>query len=107
VRQRLALAVLAAVVVAPPTAGAATKSVGVDSQAFTPASISIRKGDRITFTWLAGYHNVRRVSGPAFKGIPSRTSGSVTRKFTAVGKYRLVCTWHRDIGMYLTVRVRA
>ncbi len=91
----------------PAAADGATRTVGVDSQAFTPASISIRKGDRIRFTWIAGFHNVRRVAGPSFRGIPSRSSGSVTRRFTAVGRYRLVCTWHRDIGMYLTVRVRS
>ncbi len=56
---------------------------------------------------MAGFHNVRRVSGPSFTRISSRDRGSVKRTFTKVGRYRLVCSIHRDLGMFLTVRVKA
>ena len=61
---------------------------------------------RIRFRWVSGFHNIRRVSGPSFTRIKSRDRGTVRRAFTEVGRYRLVCTIHRDLGMYLTVRVK-
>jgi plastocyanin len=38
--------------------------------------------------------------------VKARTTGSVRRTFPTIGRYRLVCTIHRDLGMYLTVRVK-
>jgi plastocyanin len=107
VRLRIALllAVLTAVVAAPAATGA-TKTVRLDSSSFTPGTITLHAGDGIRFRWISGLHNVRRVSGPAFTKIRSRDRGTVRRTFTTVGRYRLVCTLHRDLGMYLTVRVR-
>ena len=93
--------------VAVPVASGATRTVKLQSQSFGPRTIAIHRGDRIRFRWVTGFHNVRRVSGPAFRKIASRDRGSVTRAFTRTGRYRLVCSIHRDLGMYLTVRVRA
>ena len=106
-RGRLALliAVLTAAVVAPAASGA-TKSVRLQSSSFAPGAITIHRGDAIRFRWASGLHNIRRVSGPAFTRIKSRDRGTVRRAFTRVGTYRLVCTLHRDLGMYLTVRVK-
>jgi plastocyanin len=107
VRSRLALTLAAvAVAVAAPTAGAVTKSVRLESKAFAPATITIHAGDGIRFKWISGYHNIRRVSGPSFTKVKSRSTGTVRRTFPAIGRYRLVCTIHRDLGMYLTVRVK-
>jgi plastocyanin len=107
VRARTTLVLVAlTVAVAAPGAGAATKSVRLESKSFAPGSITIHAGDGIRFRWISGLHNIRRVSGPSFSRIPSRDRGSVRRAFTKVGRYRLVCTLHRDLGMYLTVRVR-
>jgi plastocyanin len=97
-------AVLLAVV---PAASGATRTVRLQSDAFAPSSITIHKGDAIRFRWVTGFHNVRRVSGPTFKRISSRGGGTVRRTFTKVGRYRLVCSIHRDLGMFLTVRVKA
>ena len=63
--------------------------------------------DKIRFRWVSGFHNVRRVSGPTFTKIESRDRGTVARAFTKTGRYRLVCTIHRNLGMFLTVRVKA
>ncbi len=64
------------------------------------------RGDGIRFRWISGYHNIRRVSGPSFTKVKSRDRGTVRRTFPTIGRYRLVCTIHRDLGMYLTVRVK-
>ena len=105
-RTALTLAALT-VAVAAPTAGAVTKSVRLESKTFAPATITIHAGDGIRFKWISGYHNVRRVSGPTVReGARAASTGSVRRTFATVGRYRLVCTIHRDLGMYLTVRVK-
>ena len=105
VRTTLVLAAVTAAVAAP-VATAATRTVRLESKAFAPASITIRAGDGIRFRWISGYHNIRRVSGPSFTRVRERDRGTVRRTFPKVGRYRLVCTIHRDLGMYLTVRVK-
>ena len=106
-RFRLALALAAlSVAVAVSTASGATKSVRLESSSFSPGTITIHAGDGIRFRWISGLHNIRRVSGPSFTKIRSRDRGTVRRTFPTAGRYRLVCTLHRDLGMYLTVRVR-
>jgi plastocyanin len=107
VRIRTALVLIGLTVVASaPAATGATKTVRLDSSSFTPGTITIRAGDGIRFRWISGLHNIRRVNGPAFTKIKSRDRGTVRRTFTTAGRYRLVCTLHRDLGMYLTVRVK-
>lgn len=106
-RTRIALSLAAlTVAVAAPAADAVTPSVRLESKRFAPAAITIHAGDGIRFRWMAGYHNIRRVSGPSFTTVKSRSTGAVRRTFRTIGRYRLVCTIHRDLGMYLTVRVK-
>ena len=106
--QARSLLVLAAVVrAAVPAASGATRTVKLQSESFAPKTITIHRGDAIRFRWVTGFHNVRRVSGPSFTRISSRDRGTVKRTFTKVGRYRLVCSIHRDLGMFLTVRVKA
>ena len=106
--QARSLLVLSAVLLAVvPAASGATRTVRLQSDAFAPRSITIHRGEKIRFRWVTGFHNVRRVSGPSFTRISSRDSGTVKRTFTKVGRYRLVCSIHRDLGMFLTVRVKA
>lgn len=104
-RTALTLAALTVAVAAPP-ASSATRTVRLESSSFAPRSLTIHAGDVVRFRWVAGLHNIRRVSGPSFVKVRSRDRGSVRRSFPAVGRYRLVCTLHRDLGMYLTVRVK-
>ncbi len=106
-RTRTAL-ILAALIVAAlaPAASGATRTVKLQSKSFAPGTITIHAGDGIRFRWMSGFHNIRRVSGPSFTKVKDREGGSVRRSFTKVGRYRLVCTLHRDLGMYLTVRVK-
>lgn len=105
-RLRPILAVIVAAAVLVPAADGATRTVRLESRSFAPHAITIHKGDRVRFSWAAGLHNVRRVSGPAFTKIRQRDRGTVQRTFSTVGRYRLVCSLHRDLGMYLTVTVK-
>ena len=94
----LATAVVALAVTASPVA-AATKSV---SWGFgSSGTISIKKGDKINFSWSSGGHNV---VGPGFSSGGARTSGSYTRTFSSKGSFSVYCAPHRSI-MKVTVKV--
>jgi len=98
------VAVLALLVAAIP-AFAATKTVRVADDVFSPKSVSIRKGDTLRFRWTGKHpHNVVRTSGPRFTAIGIRRSGTVSRRLNRRGTYRLVCTVHPGMRMTATVR---
>lgn len=110
------VALLAALVVAAvpaaadsePAGVAATKSVTVGDNFFSPTSRSIKRNDSIRFSWNGtdNRHNVAVRSGPAkFKSKTRRGSYTYTRKFGTKGTYKLYCTLHPD-SMKATVKVR-
>ena len=101
----LAVATAGAVALAAVPAFAATKSIRVADNEFRPSSTTMSRGDTVRFRWVGDApHNVTRVRGPRFKTISNRDSGSVSRRLTRRGTYRLVCTIHA--GMDLRIRVR-
>ena len=84
---------------------AATKSISVADDVFKPKSTTVSKGTTVRFRWTGkNPHNVVRTSGPSFSQIGTRTKGSVSRKLSKKGTYKLVCSIHP--GMNLTIRVR-
>jgi plastocyanin len=105
VKKIIALGAVAAVAVCAVPAFAATRTVRVDDNVFRADALSVRKGDTVRFRWVGDApHNVTRTGGPSFRTIPNRRSGTVSRKLTRAGTYRLVCTIHP--GMDLRIRVR-
>jgi plastocyanin len=92
-----------AAVVAP--AFAATRTVAVKDDFFSPKSMTVAKGTTIRWVWQGeAPHNVTVVSGPVKFRSGNKTSGSYTRKLTRSGTYKLVCTIHS--GMNETIKVR-
>ena len=90
-----ALAVLAAAV----PALAATRTINVDDNVFSPRSVTVNKGDKLRFRWVGeAPHNVKA----AGINIGIRRSG--TRTVTARRSGRLVCTIHPGMTMRLRVR---
>jgi plastocyanin len=101
----IALGAAVAVAGAAVPAYAASRTVRVDDNVFRPSSLSAKKGDTIRFRFVGNaQHNVRRASGPSFRAIPNRRSGTVSRRLTRKGTYSLVCTIHP--GMDVRIRVR-
>ncbi len=94
-----------ALVLAAPGAARPVKTVRLSGQSFSAPAIAIRKGGIVRFVWASGFHNVTRASGPKFKLISSRGSGTVARIFAVRGKYRLFCSIHGP-AMHVTVTVR-
>lgn len=98
----LALAAVAAVLAAPSLA--ATRSVSVKNNFFTPRSVSISKNTTVRWVWRGGgRHNVVVSSGPVHFRSSIRRSGTYRHKFSRRGTYRILCTVHS--GMTMTVRV--
>jgi len=104
-KKLLGVAAALALLLAAVPAVAATRTVEVDDNVFEPRSTSVRKGDTVRFRWVGrAPHDVVRVGGPRFSTIGTRRSGTVSRRLTRTGTYRLTCTIHP--GMNLRVRVR-
>lgn len=79
-------------------------NVEVEGDRFTPASITIKVGQTVRWTWAGGAHNV--VSGPdcgtedgAFKSGSPVAGGTFDHKFEAAGTFPYYCTPHCQMGM--------
>ena len=80
-------------------------AVTVKSNEFVPASLQIKVGDEVTWTWAGGNHNV--VSGAGCMPDGKFTSGNPTgtvgttfkRKFDTAGTFEVYCDPHCAGGM--------
>jgi plastocyanin len=105
VKKLIALGAAGAVALTAVPALAATRTVRVDDNVFRADSVSLKRNDTIRFRWVGeAPHNITRTRGPSFRTISNRKRGTVSRRFTRRGTYRLTCTIHP--GMDLRVRVR-
>ena len=102
----LALATATVLLLAAAPASAAVRTVKVGDNVFSPRTMTVNRGDTVRFRWVGdGLHNVVRTSGPSFRTIGFRRSGTVSRTLTRRGTLRLACTVHLP-GMRLTITVR-
>jgi plastocyanin len=100
---------LALAVAALPAAGAAgssAKTVTLKNIVFSPKSVSIAKGTKVTFAFRddGTTHNVTSTGSKRFKTIADRSSGSQSRTFSTAGTYRYQCTLHPGMSGRITVR---
>src|SRR4051812_34334293 len=99
----LALAATAAFLAVP--ALAATRSVSIRDDFFSPRSLSISKNTTVRWVWRGhSRHNVAVASGPDHFRSGLHRTGTYRHRFSRRGTYRIVCTVHS--GMRMTVRVR-
>ncbi|CAA9394799.1 MAG: hypothetical protein AVDCRST_MAG64-1373 [uncultured Phycisphaerae bacterium] len=102
----LSLIVVAVLAAAAPAGAERTKGVSLADVEFKPGTVTIRRGDRVRWTWKDGPtpHNVRSRGSRRFKGSSTKTDGTHSARFRRRGTYRYVCTVH--IGMDGKVVVR-
>ncbi len=105
VKKLLAFAALAALIL-PASAGSATseratKRVSAYNNYFSPKSVKVRKGTRVTWVIRKGVHNVR---GKGLKSANLTKGHTYTKKFKRGGTYRYVCTLHRGMNGKVVVR---
>jgi plastocyanin len=121
VRRRALIAALAVCAVAVPAAVAApdaalrkTVHVTVADDYFSPTSVKIKKGSKVSYDWSdanVDSHNVKLTKGPKgvkkgdFKSATGAIGISFKPKFKVAGKYHFVCTIHRAV-MQMDVTVK-
>ncbi len=109
-RRLCAAAVAAALVVAvaaPAVASAPAKkaTAKVGNYWFRPGKLTVKRGTKVTWHFVAGLHNVVVNKGPAkFNSGFRRAPTSFSFVFKKAGVYHLVCTIHQ--GMNETVIVK-
>jgi plastocyanin len=90
-----------------PTKGK-TREVGVQSDYYDPAKLTIHVGDKVKWVWHASgfaLHDVYVDSGPTTFNSPTQAGGTFSQTFKKAGTYKLYCTQHEeDMTMTLVVR---
>jgi plastocyanin len=101
----LPLAILFGLLLAPMPANAAGQQVMIMGYAFSPANLTVRAGDSITWTnHDQAAHDVAVSSGPAAFHSPLLSTGqSWTFTFTAAGSYAYICSVHPDMRAQIVV----
>ncbi len=104
----LAAAAIAAgaVIAVPALAATPTRTVKVLDFKFTPKTVTVKKGTKVTWKWGGKVvHNVVVEKGPAKFASKLMTKGSFSKTLTRTGTYNIVCTIHRSQGMVMTLKV--
>jgi plastocyanin len=84
---------------------AATRSVALRDDFFTPKKLSIAKNSTIRWVWQGrAPHNVTVTRGPATFRSKTQVRGTYTHRFTRSGSYTIVCTIHPQMVSTVTVR---
>lgn len=85
-----------------------TRTVGVQTDFYDPAKITVHVGDKIKWVWhSSGFslHDVYVDSGPTEFNSPTQAAGTFAYKFKKAGTYKLYCTQHEaDMTMTVTVK---
>jgi plastocyanin len=90
----LSCALLAALAVPALASSPATKA-SVRDFSFKPGKITIKRGTKVTWRFVSGYHDVTVRSGPAkFTSGERRAPNSFSHVFTKSGTYHLYCKIH-------------
>ncbi len=109
VRARSIIAATAAVatvfLVGGAVAVAATRAVAISGFVFSPATVTINVGDRVTWTNADSVAHTATATGGAFDTGDIAQGQSASVRFTRAGTYAYACTPHPS--MTGTIRVRA
>lgn len=86
-------------------AQAATKTIKLRDNVFSPKNVTVTAGTVVTFKWIgSNTHNVTVMKGPEKFTSPNQSDGTYDRTFTKPGTYKIMCTFHP--GMNLTLKVK-
>jgi plastocyanin len=110
----LLVAGIAALAVVPAASGAAKPKpvvVKVGDDYFAPTKLTVAKDTTVVWKWLAvngNTHDVKLKKGPKgvkrFQSDPAAAYYSFKRKLTVKGTYSVICTFHQNMAMTITVR---
>jgi plastocyanin len=100
------LALAAALLAGGTAAATPARTVTLKDIAFSPRSLTVPKGTRVTFAFRDDrtLHNVTSTGSRRFTTIANRSSGSASRTFRRSGTYRYACTLHPGMTGRIVVR---
>jgi plastocyanin len=79
-------------------AAQAGPTVNASNYHFQPKTITIQKGQTVTWKWINGSHTVTFVKGSFDKTLNKRNP-TRTRTFKHAGTFKYYCRFHRSLGM--------
>ncbi len=101
-RRRVASAALVALVAAGAApALAATKTIRLKDDVFSPKSLTVSKNAKVKLVWAG--HNPHNVVGGGVKSA-TKTHGSQTVRFKKKGSFTLICQIHPAMKLKLKVK---
>jgi plastocyanin len=103
-----AVAALSFAVIGGSAGARASTTIQVGDDFFSPADKTVSSGTKVKFNWVGeDKHNVVKKSGPGGDFASGSIKGSgvqFTKKFSAKGTYRIICTLHEEMKMKLKVQ---
>jgi plastocyanin len=104
-RWGVVLAVLgSAAAAAPAVAGPATHTLSIENMQFTPAHVSVHRGDRIVWVNKDLFPHTVTADDKSFDSGPINAGGSWTYVAGKTGAYAYSCTLHPTMKATLTVQ---
>ena len=114
-RQRalIVAAIAGAALAAAPASAGPKRTVKVLDNYFSPKKLTVDRDTTIVWRWPedgGDVHDVKLTSGPKgvrkFQSDPGSSGFTYRRKLSKPGTYKLLCTFHEDTEMRMTVVVR-
>jgi plastocyanin len=88
-----------------------TRTVKVGDDYYSPTKLTVKKGTRVKWRWLAGNadsHDVRLRKGPKgvkkFKSQLAASDYSFSKKLTVPGTYKIYCSLHDEMRQTIIVK---
>jgi plastocyanin len=103
----MALAIVALFALAVPTVLAASRGVSVRDFAFAPKTVTIRVGDRVTWTNRDTVEHTATARNGSFDTGLLGQGESRSIRFNVAGTYRYICTPHPSMTATVVVRAAA
>jgi plastocyanin len=93
-----AVLLIVSLAVATSVASAGGSRVKASNFSFKPGTITIQKGQKVTWKRVNGHHTVTLKNG-SFDKVLSKSHPSRSLRFRKRGTFRYYCRFHRSLGM--------
>ncbi len=111
-RALIVLSIVGVALAAAPAQAGPRKSVGVFDNYYQPAKATLKPNTTVTWKWPADgggdVHDVKLKTAPKgarkFQSDPGSAGYTYKYTFKKPGKYLLVCTFHEEMTMRVTVK---
>lgn len=98
-------AILLVALAAPAVARAPrVKKAKVGSYFLRPGHLTVKRGTKVVWHWVSGFHNVTVKSGPVKFHSANKSGGTYSHVFTKKGTYHLFCSLHPWMKETIVVR---